>query len=62
MIITFQLAVFELIATSSILLICVPVVIASLDGGSSNKNIVFSDTSLWIGLVFVVGILNSLIS
>ncbi|KAL2900228.1 Photosystem II reaction center protein Z [Bienertia sinuspersici] len=57
MIITFQLAVFALVATSSILLISVPVVVASPDGWSSNKNIVFSGTSLWIGLVFLVGIL-----
>ncbi|THU42325.1 hypothetical protein C4D60_Mb00t11140 [Musa balbisiana] len=62
MTIAFQLAVFALIATSSVLLISVPVVFASSDGWSSNKNIVFSGTSLWIGLVFLVAILNSLIS
>ncbi|MDI3350857.1 Photosystem II reaction center protein Z [Mycoplasmopsis arginini] len=62
MTIAFQLAVFALIITSSILLISVPVVFASPDGWSSNKNVVFSGTSLWIGLVFLVGILNSLIS
>ncbi|KAJ0620322.1 putative photosystem II PsbZ, reaction centre, photosystem II PsbZ superfamily [Helianthus annuus] len=62
MTLAFQLAVFALIATSSILLIGVPVVFASPDGWSSNKNVVFSGTSLWIGLVFLVGILNSLIS
>lgn len=62
MTIVFQLAVFALIATSSILLISVPVVFASPDGWSSNKNVVFSGTSLWIALVFLVGILNSLIS
>jgi len=38
----FQLAVFALIATSSILLISIPVVFASPDGRSSNKNFVFS--------------------
>nr|QNQ65187.1 photosystem II protein Z [Sibbaldianthe bifurca] len=62
MTIAFQLAVFALIATSLILLISVPVVFASPEGWSSNKNVVFSGTSLWIGLVFLVGILNSLIS
>ena len=46
MTIAFQLAVFALIATSSILLISVPVVFASPDGWSSNKNIVFSSTRL----------------
>nr|YP_011027450.1 LhbA [Sedum sediforme]WQN01784.1 LhbA [Sedum sediforme] len=62
MTIAFQLTVFALITTSSILLISVPVVFASPDGWSTNKNFVFSGTSLWVGLVFLVGILNSLIS
>nr|YP_010339599.1 photosystem II protein Z [Girardinia suborbiculata subsp. grammata]YP_010418616.1 photosystem II protein Z [Dendrocnide basirotunda]YP_010418700.1 photosystem II protein Z [Dendrocnide meyeniana]YP_010418784.1 photosystem II protein Z [Dendrocnide sinuata]YP_010418869.1 photosystem II protein Z [Dendrocnide urentissima]UNY34063.1 photosystem II protein Z [Girardinia suborbiculata subsp. grammata]USG51639.1 photosystem II protein Z [Dendrocnide basirotunda]USG51723.1 photosystem II protein len=62
MTIAFQLAVFALIVTSLILLISVPVVFASPDGWLGNKNVVFSGTSLWIGLVFLIGILNSLIS
>nr|AKZ30944.1 photosystem II protein Z [Goodenia filiformis] len=62
MTLAFQLAVFSLITTSSILLISVPLVFASPDGWASNKNLVFSGTSLWIGLVLMVGILNSLIS
>ncbi|PHT36766.1 Photosystem II reaction center protein Z [Capsicum baccatum] len=62
MTLTFQLVIFPLIATSLILLISIPVVFASSDGWSSNKNVVFSGTSLWIGLVFLVGILNSVIS
>lgn len=44
MTIAFQLAVFALIVTSSILLIGVPIGFASLDGWSSNKNVVFSGT------------------
>nr|AIS25645.1 photosystem II protein Z [Lycoris haywardii]AIS25653.1 photosystem II protein Z [Lycoris radiata]AIS25654.1 photosystem II protein Z [Lycoris radiata]AIS25655.1 photosystem II protein Z [Lycoris rosea]AIS25656.1 photosystem II protein Z [Lycoris sanguinea var. sanguinea] len=62
MIIAFQLAVFALIVTSSILLISVPVVFASSDGWSSNKNVVFSGTSLWIALDFLDAIDISLIS
>nr|AIS25650.1 photosystem II protein Z [Lycoris longituba var. flava] len=62
MIIAFQLAVFALIVTSSILLISVPENFASSDGSCTNKNVVFSGTSLWIELVFLVAILNSLIS
>nr|YP_010294592.1 photosystem II protein Z [Xyris pauciflora]ULQ68730.1 photosystem II protein Z [Xyris pauciflora] len=62
MIIAFQLAVFALIVTSSVLLISVPVVFASPEGWLNNKNVVFSGTSLWIGLIFLVAILNSLIS
>ena len=56
MTIAFQLAVFALIATSSVLVISVPLVFASPDGWSNNKNVVFSGTSLWIGLVFLVAI------
>ena len=62
MTIAFQLVVFALIATSLVLVMSVPLVFASPDGWSNNKNIVFSCTSLWIGLVFLVAILNSLIS
>jgi photosystem II PsbZ protein len=50
MTITFQLVVFALIATSSVLVISVPLVFASPDGWSNNKNVVFSGTSLWIGM------------
>nr|QWW92499.1 photosystem II protein Z [Megaceros flagellaris] len=62
MTIAFQLAVFALITTSFLLVIGVPVVLASPDGWSSSKNAVFPGASLRIGLVFLVGILNSFIS
>ncbi len=62
MTIIFQLAVFALIAVSFLLVIGVPVVFASPDGWSSRKNTIFSGASLWISLVFLVGILNSFIS
>lgn len=62
MIIAFQLSVFALILVSFLLVIGVPVVLASPDGWSNSKNTVFSGASLWIGLVFFVGILNSFIS
>nr|YP_010760198.1 photosystem II protein Z [Cuscuta haughtii]WEY30205.1 photosystem II protein Z [Cuscuta haughtii] len=61
MTIAFQLVVFVLIVTSFILLISVPVVFASPEGWSSKKNIFFSGTALWIGFLFLVAILNSLI-
>nr|YP_009555530.1 photosystem II subunit Z [Isoetes malinverniana]AZU95559.1 photosystem II subunit Z [Isoetes malinverniana]WAB48077.1 photosystem II subunit Z [Isoetes malinverniana] len=62
MTIAFQLAVFALIAISFLPVIGVPVVPASPDGWSSNKNVVFSGASPRIGSVFLVGILNSSIS
>nr|YP_009673718.1 photosystem II protein Z [Cuscuta mexicana]QDF46459.1 photosystem II protein Z [Cuscuta mexicana] len=62
MTLAFQLVVFVLIVTSFIILISVPVVFASPEGWSSKKNILFYGTALWIGLLFLVAILNSLIS
>nr|YP_009547552.1 Z protein of photosystem II [Vaginularia trichoidea]AYW16069.1 Z protein of photosystem II [Vaginularia trichoidea] len=62
MTIAFQFALFALIVISFLLVIGVPVAFASPEGWSGNKNIVFSGASLWIGLVFLVGISNSFIS
>nr|YP_009548486.1 Z protein of photosystem II [Tryonia myriophylla]AYW15307.1 Z protein of photosystem II [Tryonia myriophylla] len=62
MTIAFQFALFGLIVTSFLLVVGVPVAFASPEGWSSSKNIVFSGASLWIGLVFSVGIPNSFIS
>nr|YP_010932446.1 Z protein of photosystem II [Interfilum massjukiae]WKT06122.1 Z protein of photosystem II [Interfilum massjukiae] len=59
MILPFQLSLFALVATSFVLVIGVPVILASPNGWSSSKNLVFSGTSLWIGLVFLVGLLSS---
>nr|YP_010760138.1 photosystem II protein Z [Cuscuta vandevenderi]WEY30095.1 photosystem II protein Z [Cuscuta vandevenderi] len=57
-----QLVVFALVITSFILLISVPVIFASPEGWSSKKNVLFSGTALWSGLLFLVAILNSLLS
>lgn len=62
MLIAFQLALLALVGLSFILVVGVPVVLASPEGWLSSKNTVFSGVSLWIGLVFLVGILNSLIA
>lgn len=62
MTILFQFSVFALIILSFLLVIGVPVVLASPDGWATSKNRVFSGASLWIGLVFLVGILNSFLA
>nr|YP_009033611.1 Z protein of photosystem II [Klebsormidium flaccidum]AHZ10993.1 Z protein of photosystem II [Klebsormidium flaccidum] len=59
MILPFQLSLFALVAISFLLVIGVPVILASPNGWSSSKNLVFSGTSLWVGLVFLVGLLSS---
>jgi len=60
MTIAFQLVDFALIVISFILLFSVLFVFASSEGWSNNKNVLYFPVSLWIGLVFLVGILNSL--
>nr|QBL07955.1 photosystem II protein Z [Selaginella moellendorffii] len=57
-----QSAVFASIAIPFIPVIGVPVVLASPDGWSSGKNVVFSGAPLRIGSVLCVGILNSFVS
>nr|YP_010933295.1 Z protein of photosystem II [Streptofilum capillatum]WKT08582.1 Z protein of photosystem II [Streptofilum capillatum]WKT08681.1 Z protein of photosystem II [Streptofilum sp. BC4-VF8pt]WKT08780.1 Z protein of photosystem II [Streptofilum sp. ZNP2-VF4pt] len=61
MVVAFQLALFALVSLSFLLVVGVPVVLASPEGWSNTKNLVFSGASLWIGLVFLVGILNSFV-
>jgi photosystem II PsbZ protein len=61
MIFLFQISLFALVALSFALVIGVPVVLASPDGWSSSKQVVFSGASAWIFLVFLVGILNSFV-
>jgi photosystem II PsbZ protein len=56
-----QLALFALIVVSFALIVGVPVVFASPNGWSDNKGAVFSGLSLWMLLVFTVGICNSFV-
>ncbi len=56
-----QLALFALILLSFALVLGVPVVFASPNDWSENKKVVFSGVSLWIVLVFTVGIFNSFV-
>lgn len=61
MVFVFQISLFALIALSFALVVGVPVILASTDGWSSSKQLVFSGTTAWIFLVFLVGILNSFV-
>lgn len=57
----FQLTLFAFIGLSFLLVVGVPVVFASPEGWTENKNVVFSGLGLWVLLVFAVGILNSFV-
>nr|WLG71316.1 Z protein of photosystem II [Chlorophyceae sp. KF-2023a] len=56
-----QIALLALILLSFALIVGVPVVFASPNGWTENKNVVFSGVSLWFLLVFAVGIFNSFV-
>ena len=56
-----QLALFALIVVSFALVVGVPVVFASPNGWTENKGIVFSGLSIWLLLVFTVGVFNSFV-
>lgn len=57
----FQLALFALIVVSFLLVVGVPVVLATPEGWVENKRGVFSGIGLWFLLVFTVGVLNSFV-
>ena len=61
MLLIFQLALFALIVVSFLLVVGVPVVLATPEGWVENKRTVFSGVGLWFLLVFLVGILNSFV-
>lgn len=54
----FQLALSALILLSFLMVILVPVVFASPDGLTNNKNSILLSVVLWSILVLVVGVLN----
>nr|YP_009541052.1 photosystem II protein Z [Lepocinclis playfairiana]AYQ93578.1 photosystem II protein Z [Lepocinclis playfairiana] len=54
----FQLALSALVLLSFLMLIFVPVVFASPDGLTNNKNYILLSVILWTVLVLTVGVLN----
>jgi photosystem II PsbZ protein len=61
MLFIFQFLLFALVFLSLALVIGVPVVLATPDGWSSSKNLVFAGTTGWLFLVFLIGALNSFV-
>lgn len=62
MLLFFQLALFCLIALSFLLIVGVPVIFASPEGWTTSKGFIFSGVSVWVLLVFLVGLLNSFVA
>lgn len=61
LILSFQLAVLAFIVLSFLILISVPVVFASTNGWSENKNYIIFSLTAWIILVCIIGFLNSFV-
>jgi photosystem II PsbZ protein len=61
MIIIIQLLVFLLITLSTILVVSVPVTLASPGQWEQSKNLIYTGAGLWAGLIILTGIINSLV-
>nr|ARO91154.1 photosystem II protein Z [Flintiella sanguinaria] len=59
MVITLQLLVFTLTILSTILVVSIPVTLASPGQWEQSKNLIYTGAGVWAGLVIVTGLLNS---
>lgn len=58
LLLTFQISLLALILFSFLLVVAVPVVFASPNGWTENKNLLLLGAAAWASLVFIVGTLN----
>jgi len=61
MTIIIQLLVLALVILSVILVIGIPVTLASPGQWEKSKNLVYTSIGVWVGLVMITGVLNSFI-
>nr|YP_009314355.1 Photosystem II protein Z [Liagora harveyana]YP_009315583.1 Photosystem II protein Z [Liagora brachyclada]SCW22609.1 Photosystem II protein Z [Liagora harveyana]SCW24241.1 Photosystem II protein Z [Liagora brachyclada] len=57
-----QLLVFLLILLSTVLVIGVPVTLASPGQWEQSKNLIYTGSGLWAGLVIITGLVNSFVA
>nr|ARW65010.1 photosystem II protein Z [Polysiphonia sertularioides] len=62
MILVIQMLVLALVILSVILVVGVPVTLASPGQWEKSRNLIYTSIGVWIGLVIVTGILNSFIA
>ena len=62
MVIIIQLLVFLLITLSTILVVSIPVTLASPGEWEQSKNLIYTGAGLWAGLVILTGIINSVVA
>nr|YP_009774049.1 photosystem II protein Z [Caulacanthus okamurae]YP_010904106.1 photosystem II protein Z [Caulacanthus ustulatus]QIZ74666.1 photosystem II protein Z [Caulacanthus okamurae]WCH57357.1 photosystem II protein Z [Caulacanthus ustulatus] len=61
MTIVVQLLVFILVLLSTILVIGIPVTLASPGQWEQSKNLIYTCAGIWAGLVIITGVFNSFI-
>lgn len=61
MTIIIQLLVLALVILSVLLVIGIPVTLASPGQWEKSKNLVYTSIGVWVGLVIITGVLNSFI-
>ncbi|CCP38137.1 photosystem II protein Z (plastid) [Chondrus crispus] len=61
MIIAVQLLVFILIILSTLLVVGIPVTLASPGQWEQSKNLIYTGAGIWAGLVIITGLVNSFI-
>lgn len=61
LLLTFQASLLALIAFSFVMVVAVPVIFASPNGWSDNKNFILLGSAAWVALVLTVGVLNSFV-
>nr|YP_009628640.1 photosystem II protein Z [Acrochaetium secundatum]QBX88423.1 photosystem II protein Z [Acrochaetium secundatum] len=57
-----EFLVFALIILSTILVVSIPVTLASPGQWEQSKNLVYTGSGLWAGLVIITGVVNSFIA
>nr|YP_009392091.1 photosystem II protein Z [Periphykon beckeri]ARW60439.1 photosystem II protein Z [Periphykon beckeri] len=62
MVLVIELLVLTLVILSIILVIGIPVTLASPGQWEKSKNLVYTSIGIWIGLIIVTSVLNSFIA
>nr|QCI07934.1 photosystem II protein Z [Pleonosporium borreri] len=62
MIIVIQLLVFSLVILSTILVISIPIALASPGQWEKSKNLIYTGTGIWVSLILITTIVNSFIA
>ena len=57
-----QLLVFMLVILSTLLVVGVPVTLASPGQWEESKNLIYTGAGIWTGLVIITGLVNSFIA